>query len=710
MSIEWSWRRAKLVLAAALLLAGVAGVGRARAALPSNCAQQGNDVTCKFSFTNAPDQTFKVPAGVSSVKVVAVGAPGGAAGPRFPSPTPGGAGAVASGTVSVAGGQTLYVEVGGAGDAGFTDSAGGFNGGGPGDTAPGCGCPGSGGGGGASDVRTAPYSQFGVLTMDPRLLIAGGGGGAGAAANPPTVRGGAGGAAGQQGLGGTPVGSLGAGGGGLPGSTSLTENGGTGGAGGDIGGAMGSSGGRGGGGGGSTNGGGGGAGGGGLYGGGQGGEGAGDSNSGTLAAGGGGGGGSSLVPAGGSVSANTTGLAPQVTISYTAPQDSTSSAVSCSPTEVVVGQPTTCTATVTDTGNGQSTPTGTVRFGANPTGSGSFSANSCMLHAGTGATARCAVSYTPSRRGTGSLTIAAGYAGDSTHQSSSDHAELTIGLAPAAPTITSLDNGDGQVAVSFSDSDPGTSPITSYQVTATDVTHPAAPPATAKGPSSPVTVKGLTNGDTYVFTVTATSADGTSPPSAQSGRLNVGLPPNIQGGPANGVVGHAYSSGFTITGAPAPTVTQVSGQLPPGLTLHDDGTLTGTPTQAGSYEFTVEAVNPVGIYYASVPVTISPATLGGPPPKVKGRRVHARICPRHPKHGKGKPAACSHRTLIGTFPPLRAKATATLVRGRVIYATGHVSAHYHELTLRRRRNIHAGRYTLILRRPHHAIFVAVVLR
>ena len=312
---------------AAVLLAGVLGwrrraallgVLRARAALPSNCAQQGNVVTCKFSFTDAPDQTFKVPAAISSVNIVAVGAPGGAAGPRFPSPVPGGAGAVASGTLEVTGGQTLYVEVGGPGGDGFSGSEGGFNGGGPGDDA---GHPGSGGGGGASDVRTTPMT--GPVDPDSRLLVAGGGGGAGAAGGPPTVHGGGGGAAGEPGLEGTPLSSasLGAGGGGLPGTTSFYANGGAGGPG-DAGanilpGEPGSGGGRGGGGGSTTTGGGGGAGGSGLYGGGQGGQGANQGSGGAFAGGGGGGGGSSLVPAGGSVIANTTGLPPQVTISYT---------------------------------------------------------------------------------------------------------------------------------------------------------------------------------------------------------------------------------------------------------------------------------------------------------------------------------------------------------------------------------------------------------
>ena len=182
-----------------------------------------------------------------------------------------------------------------------------------------------------------------------------------------------------------------------------------------------------------------------------------------------------------------------------------------------------------------------------------------------------------------------------------------VGSAPAAPAITGLTNGDGQVTVAFSGAAAGSAPITSYTVRATDQDHPAAPPVTATGPSSPITVKGLTNGDPYVFTVTATSADGTSPPSAPSGALNVGVAPVIASGPAaTGTVGTPYSSGFTVTGAPPPTVTLVSGTLPPGLTpLHSNGTLTGTPTQAGSYTFTVQAANPVGLVDSTVTVKIS---------------------------------------------------------------------------------------------------------
>ncbi len=273
---------------------------------------------------------------------------------------------------------------------------------------------------------------------------------------------------------------------------------------------------------------------------------------------------------------------------------------------------------------------------------------------------------------------------------------------PTAPAITGLTNGDGQVTVAFSGASAGGAPITSYTVSATDQNHPAAPPVTATGPSSPITVKGLTNGDPYVFTVTATSADGTSPPSAPSGALNVGVPPAFTAGPADGIVGKPYSSGFTVTGAPRPTVTlnPGTGDLPPGLTLGSGGTLTGTPTQAGSYQFTVQADNPVGLVYDTVTVTISPATVGGE------WQLRATFCTTPAGHEP----ACAVRTLTGTFPPLSASAAATLVRGTVTYAAGRVTANYGKLTFRCRREIPAGSYTLILRRGHHAITVPVTIR
>jgi hypothetical protein len=64
----------------------------------------------------------------------------------------------------------------------------------------------------------------------------------------------------------------------------------------------------------------------------------------------------------------------------------------------------------------------------------------------------------------------------------------------------------------------------------------------------------------------------------------------------DGTHGVAYTTTFTATGGPVspPFVWSlasgpvVSGGLPPGLTLSTGGTISGTPTQSGTFDFTVE--------------------------------------------------------------------------------------------------------------------------
>jgi hypothetical protein len=116
---------------------------------------QGNQT---FNFTGA-QQTWTVPAGVTSINVDVQGAQGGATAWGNA-----GLGGRTQATVPVSPGSTIYINVGGQGNT----SVGGFNGGG----APyGCGCVG--GGGGASDVR------IGGNALGNRAVVAGGGGGGG---------------------------------------------------------------------------------------------------------------------------------------------------------------------------------------------------------------------------------------------------------------------------------------------------------------------------------------------------------------------------------------------------------------------------------------------------------------------------------------------------------------------------------------------------
>jgi hypothetical protein len=68
-------------------------------------------------------------------------------------------------------------------------------------------------------------------------------------------------------------------------------------------------------------------------------------------------------------------------------------------------------------------------------------------------------------------------------------------------------------------------PVTSYTVTASDLTTPAHGGQKASGPASPIFVTGLTNGDSYTFSVTATNAAGTGPASAPSNAVTPTAPP-----------------------------------------------------------------------------------------------------------------------------------------------------------------------------------------
>lgn len=79
----------------------------------------------------------------------------------------------------------------------------------------------------------------------------------------------------------------------------------------------------------------------------------------------------------------------------------------------------------------------------------------------------------------------------------------------------------------------------------------------------------------------------------------------------SGVVGTAYAAGVTPAGSPMPAVTLASGELPPGLQLSADGSITGTPTESGTFSFSLSAGNDSGTVSCEVSVTVAPAT-GGP--------------------------------------------------------------------------------------------------
>ncbi|NNC14073.1 right-handed parallel beta-helix repeat-containing protein [Planctomonas sp. JC2975] len=82
----------------------------------------------------------------------------------------------------------------------------------------------------------------------------------------------------------------------------------------------------------------------------------------------------------------------------------------------------------------------------------------------------------------------------------------------------------------------------------------------------------------------------------------------------DGTVGVAYSDVIEATTEnPTPdlTWTVLTGDFPPGLTLNPDGTITGTPTTAGTYTFTAQVEDPVdGTATREYTITIAAAAPG----------------------------------------------------------------------------------------------------
>ena len=87
----------------------------------------------------------------------------------------------------------------------------------------------------------------------------------------------------------------------------------------------------------------------------------------------------------------------------------------------------------------------------------------------------------------------------------------------------------------------------------------------------------------------------------------------------NGATGAAYSATLSASGGVTPVTWSETGALPPGLSLSTSGMLAGTPATAGTYSFTVTAVDSSGpALTTSLPVSIvvtdSPVIVSTAPP------------------------------------------------------------------------------------------------
>ena len=201
--------------------------------------------------------------------------------------------------------------------------------------------------------------------------------------------------------------------------------------------------------------------------------------------------------------------------------------------------------------------------------------------------------------------------------------------APSPPTGVTATAGNTTAAVSWTaPANNGGSPITSYTVTPNIFGNEGStqlPSTTVTGTSA--TITGLTNGTAYTFTVTATSAIGTSQPSVQSNAVtpatSPGPPLGVTASPGDGTAAVSWSppasnGGSTVTSY---TVTPYIGSNPQtALNVTVAGTATSASviglTDGTAYTFTVVATNALGAGPASAP---SNSVTPDPPPSAPGQ-------------------------------------------------------------------------------------------
>ena len=221
------------------------------------------------------------------------------------------------------------------------------------------------------------------------------------------------------------------------------------------------------------------------------------------------------------------------------------------------------------------------------------------------------ISGTPRLAGTFNFTVKAenGVSPDATQALS-----IMISNAHVAPSITTttLPNGTVNAAYNQTLTATGDTPIT---WTLGSGTLPD-----GLGLSSGGVISGTpTAAGTFNFTVKA--ENGVSPDATKVLRIMISnapvtpVPPTITTTVLpNGTVNAAYNQTLTATGDTPITWTLDSGTLPDGLGLSSGGVISGTPTAAGTFDFTVKAANGVSpdatkalsIIISNAPVTPTP--------------------------------------------------------------------------------------------------------
>jgi hypothetical protein len=198
------------------------------------------------------------------------------------------------------------------------------------------------------------------------------------------------------------------------------------------------------------------------------------------------------------------------------------------------------------------------------------------------------LSGTPTTAGTSTFTITVT---DSASRTNSKSFSLTIN---ADPTITTASLPAGDVGTAYSQTVAASGGSgNGYTYSLASGTLPTGLSLSSAGVISgtPTTA----TGSPFSFTVQVTDSVGGTGSKAFSVTINPALAISTSSPMPVGDVGIAYSQTFAATGGTGSLTWSVSaGSLPAGLTLSSAGALTGTPTAAGTSNFTIKVTDAAG--------------------------------------------------------------------------------------------------------------------
>jgi uncharacterized repeat protein (TIGR01451 family) len=211
-----------------------------------------------------------------------------------------------------------------------------------------------------------------------------------------------------------------------------------------------------------------------------------------------------------------------------------------------------------------------------------------------------AITGTPTTAGTFSFTVKVT---DSASLSATEATSITI---VPAPSLTFGTPPGGWTSTVYTDTLTATGGATPYTFSVSSGSLPTGLSLSASGViSGTPTATG-----TFSFTVKLVDANGQSTTKATSITIAAGVSTNFAA-PPSGVVGAAYFYTLTATGGTTPYTWSVNtGTLPPGITLSSAGVLSGTPTTAGSYTFSVNVIDANGgIATTSITLVVTTAPV-----------------------------------------------------------------------------------------------------